>query len=174
MRGVLYPNLSFSILLLASILALVLWYRKDGDGDGYSQPHKGVKASANSDVKYSFTSAQDGNPLQDDVRLCLGDDLKKAQDHCQRQANTQFLIVKNLEKKNRSRTHRLKRLYKVGLTTRVKSSDNEETLGEDASKQERIDVIDADEEITLVSIHDVNVSAGEEVFATTVEDITLA
>ncbi|GJW12482.1 putative reverse transcriptase domain-containing protein [Tanacetum coccineum] len=46
----------------------------------------GVKASANSDVMYSFTSAQDGNPLQDDVRLCLGDDLKKAQDHCQRQA----------------------------------------------------------------------------------------
>ncbi|GJT02685.1 hypothetical protein Tco_0823854 [Tanacetum coccineum] len=44
-------------------------------------PHKGVKASANSDVMYSFTSAQDGDPLQDDVRLCLGDDLKKAQDH---------------------------------------------------------------------------------------------
>ncbi|GKA10873.1 hypothetical protein Tco_0690306 [Tanacetum coccineum] len=63
-----------------------LGYRKDGDGDGYSQPHKGVKASANSDVMYSFTSAQDGNPLQDDVRLCLGDDLKKAQDHSQRQA----------------------------------------------------------------------------------------
>ncbi|GKB31815.1 putative reverse transcriptase domain-containing protein, partial [Tanacetum coccineum] len=61
-------------------------YLKDGDGDGNSQPHKGVKASANSDVMYSFTSAQDGNPLQDDVRLCLGDDLKKAQDHSQRQA----------------------------------------------------------------------------------------
>ncbi|GKA77462.1 hypothetical protein Tco_1566768, partial [Tanacetum coccineum] len=45
-----------------------------------------VKASANSDVMYSFTSAQDGDPLQDDVRLCLGDDLKKAQDHSQRQA----------------------------------------------------------------------------------------
>ncbi|GJZ52127.1 hypothetical protein Tco_0606642, partial [Tanacetum coccineum] len=44
-------------------------------------PHKGVKASANSDVMYSFTSAQDGDPLQDDVRLCLGNDLKKAQDH---------------------------------------------------------------------------------------------
>ncbi|GJT24563.1 hypothetical protein Tco_0894500 [Tanacetum coccineum] len=63
-----------------------LGYLKDRDRDGYSQPHKGVKASANSDVMYSFTSAQDGNPLQDDVRLCLGDDLKKAQDHCQRQA----------------------------------------------------------------------------------------
>ncbi|GJW60374.1 hypothetical protein Tco_0109709 [Tanacetum coccineum] len=40
-----------------------------------------VKASANSDVMYFFTSAQDGDPSQDDVRLCLGDDLKKAQDH---------------------------------------------------------------------------------------------
>ncbi|GJS13429.1 hypothetical protein Tco_0407901 [Tanacetum coccineum] len=45
----------------------------------------GVKASANSDIVYFFTSAQDGDPLQDDVRLCLGDDLKKAQDHNQRQ-----------------------------------------------------------------------------------------
>ncbi|GJW90353.1 hypothetical protein Tco_0167906 [Tanacetum coccineum] len=72
--------------------------------------------------------------------------------------------VKKLEKKDRSRTHRLKRLYKVGLTARVESSDNEESLGEDASKQGRIDAIDADEEITLVSVHDVNVFAGEEVF----------
>ncbi|GJU39420.1 hypothetical protein Tco_1192377 [Tanacetum coccineum] len=63
-----------------------------------------------------------------------------------------------------SRTHRLKRLHKVGLTDRVESSDNEESLGEDASKHGRINAIDADEEITLVSVHDVNVVAGEEVF----------
>ncbi|GKF07536.1 hypothetical protein Tco_0041760, partial [Tanacetum coccineum] len=62
--------------------------------------------------------------------------------------------VKKLEKKNRSRTHKLKRLYKVGLTAKVESSDNEESLGKDASKQGRIDAIDADEEITLVSVHD--------------------
>ncbi|GJV30912.1 hypothetical protein Tco_1391312 [Tanacetum coccineum] len=49
-------------------------------------PHKGVKASANSDVMYFFTMSQDGDSSQDDVRLCLGDDLKKAQDHSQRQA----------------------------------------------------------------------------------------
>ncbi|GKE07462.1 hypothetical protein Tco_1399480 [Tanacetum coccineum] len=58
-----------------------LGYRKDGDRDGKSQFLRCVKASANSDVKYSFTSAQDGDLLQDDVRLCLGNDLKKAQDH---------------------------------------------------------------------------------------------
>ncbi|GKC21633.1 hypothetical protein Tco_1023783, partial [Tanacetum coccineum] len=40
---------------------------KDGDGDGDTQPHKGVKASANSDVMYFFTSAQDGDPSQDDI-----------------------------------------------------------------------------------------------------------
>ncbi|GKC85016.1 hypothetical protein Tco_1140733 [Tanacetum coccineum] len=34
----------------------------------------------------SDINAQDGDPLQDDVRLCLGDDLKKAQDHSQRQS----------------------------------------------------------------------------------------
>ncbi|GJW17767.1 hypothetical protein Tco_0025203 [Tanacetum coccineum] len=62
--------------------------------------------------------------------------------------------VKKLEKKNRSRTHKLKRLYKVSLRARVESSDDEESLGEDASKQGRIDVVDADEEITLVSVHD--------------------
>ncbi|GJW80566.1 putative ribonuclease H-like domain-containing protein [Tanacetum coccineum] len=48
-----------------------------------------------------------------------------------------------------------------------------ESLGEDASKHRRIDAIDVDEEITQVSVHDVNVSAGEEVFATTIDDITL-
>nr|GEW88038.1 hypothetical protein [Tanacetum cinerariifolium] len=46
--------------------------------------------------------------------------------------------VKKLEKKQRSRTHKLKRLYKVGLTARVKSSDDNEDLGEDASKQGKI------------------------------------
>nr|GEW06258.1 hypothetical protein [Tanacetum cinerariifolium] len=79
--------------------------------------------------------------------------------------------VKKLERRNRSRTHKLKRLYKVGLTTRVESSDNEDNLGEDASKQERrIDDINQDEEITLVNdqddaeMFDVNDLGGEEVF----------
>ncbi|GJT16807.1 hypothetical protein Tco_0875513 [Tanacetum coccineum] len=81
--------------------------------------------------------------------------------------------VKKLEKKDRSRTHKLKRLYKVGLITRVESSGDEEDLGEDASKQERrINAIDADEDITLVNVQDnadnemfdVNALNGEEVF----------
>nr|GEZ47006.1 hypothetical protein [Tanacetum cinerariifolium] len=36
--------------------------------------------------------------------------------------------VKKLENKQRSRTHKLKRLYKVGLTTRVDSSKDEQSL----------------------------------------------
>ncbi|GJZ83207.1 hypothetical protein Tco_0648380, partial [Tanacetum coccineum] len=70
-----------------------VFYKEDGNParanikqalGSYARSHKGVKASANSDIVNFFTSAQDGDPLQDDVRLCLGDDLKKAQDHNQR------------------------------------------------------------------------------------------
>ncbi|GJS55005.1 hypothetical protein Tco_0628367 [Tanacetum coccineum] len=61
--------------------------------------------------------------------------------------------VNKLEKKKGgSRTHRLKRLYKVGRSARVVSS-KDEGLGEqkDASKQGRkLDEIDQDAEVTLV------------------------
>ncbi|GJZ29933.1 hypothetical protein Tco_0574980, partial [Tanacetum coccineum] len=60
--------------------------------------------------------------------------------------------VKKLEKKKGSRTYRFKRLYKVGRSARVVSSEDE-GLGaqEDASKQGRkIDEIDQDAEVTLV------------------------
>ncbi|GJR56996.1 hypothetical protein Tco_1499158 [Tanacetum coccineum] len=81
--------------------------------------------------------------------------------------------VKKLEKKNRSRTHKLKRLNKVGLTVRVESSGDEENLDEDASKHgRRINAIDVDEDITLVSVQDdvdkemfdMDTLNGEEVF----------
>ncbi|GJU45331.1 hypothetical protein Tco_1202597 [Tanacetum coccineum] len=85
----------------------------------------------------------------------------------------------------------LKRLYIVGLTTRVESSDNEESLGEDASKQRRIDAINADKEITLNKKLLLKIDAGNVVSIvgdattvraattttatiTTVDDITLA
>nr|GEW05429.1 ribosomal protein L9/RNase H1 [Tanacetum cinerariifolium] len=63
--------------------------------------------------------------------------------------------VKKLERRNKSRTHKLKRLYNVCLTAKVESSDSEESLGEDTSKQgRRIDDIDGDEDITLVNVQD--------------------
>ncbi|GJS91474.1 hypothetical protein Tco_0774110 [Tanacetum coccineum] len=61
--------------------------------------------------------------------------------------------VKKLENKGGSRTHRLRRLYKVGRSTRVVSYEVE-GLGdqEDASKQGRIiNEIDEDAEVTLVN-----------------------
>ncbi|GJV40427.1 hypothetical protein Tco_1418867 [Tanacetum coccineum] len=77
--------------------------------------------------------------------------------------------VKKLEKKQRSRTHGLRRLYKVGRSRRVESF--EDSLGdqEDALKQGRIADIDADEDITLENVHDtdmfgVNDLDGDEVF----------
>nr|GEX37484.1 putative ribonuclease H-like domain-containing protein [Tanacetum cinerariifolium] len=62
-------------------------------------------------------------------------------------------MVKKLEKKQSSRTYKHKRLYKVGLITSVESSDDNEDLGDDVSKQGRISDIDADKDITLVSTH---------------------
>ncbi|GKC19843.1 hypothetical protein Tco_1021993 [Tanacetum coccineum] len=85
--------------------------------------------------------------------------------------------VKKLERRNKSRTHKLKRLFKVGRSARMVSSD-EASLGdqEDASKQGRkIDDIDKDAEITLVDetqgrygddlMFDTGVLDDEEVFA---------
>nr|GFA54202.1 hypothetical protein [Tanacetum cinerariifolium] len=48
----------------------------------------------------------------------------------------------------------MKRLYKVGLSARVESSADEESLGEgDSSKQGRISDIDANQDIYLVNVH---------------------
>ncbi|GKD74994.1 hypothetical protein Tco_1333276 [Tanacetum coccineum] len=76
--------------------------------------------------------------------------------------------VKKLEKKRSSRTHKLKRLYKVGLTARVESFGDEKNLGEDV-----INDIDVDEDITLVNVQidadveifNVGIMTGDEVFA---------
>ncbi|GJS32698.1 hypothetical protein Tco_0531080 [Tanacetum coccineum] len=62
--------------------------------------------------------------------------------------------IKKLENKGGSRTHRHKRLYKVGRSRRVESS-KEESLDDqkDASKHGRIDAIDPDKDIYLVYVH---------------------
>ncbi|GKC24655.1 hypothetical protein Tco_1026805 [Tanacetum coccineum] len=101
--------------------------------------------------------------------------------------------VKKLEQKKRSRTHGLKKLRRVGATAMIDSSEEEEeVLGEDASKQGRINAIDADDEITLVNVQedadaemfDVGTLTGDEVFVEqevaakgvnlTVDEVTLA
>ncbi|GKE33312.1 hypothetical protein Tco_1452634 [Tanacetum coccineum] len=61
--------------------------------------------------------------------------------------------LKRRVKKQRSRTHKLKRLYKVGLSAKIVSSKDEGLGEEDASKQRRkIHDIDEDNDIYLVNV----------------------
>ncbi|GKB44639.1 hypothetical protein Tco_0889581, partial [Tanacetum coccineum] len=80
------------------------------------------------------------------------------------------------ERRNLSRTHRLKRMYRVGSSRRVESSKDEGLGEEDTSKQgRRINAIDADEDITLVNDQDdadmfgVNDLDGDEVIVKNVD-----
>ncbi|GKB70617.1 hypothetical protein Tco_0932029 [Tanacetum coccineum] len=88
--------------------------------------------------------------------------------------------VKKLEQKKRSTTHGLKRLYKVGLSRRVKSFDEEGLGEEDASKQGRIADIDANKDIYLVNVHTnedmfgVNDLDGDEVIVDNVDVVKTA
>nr|GEY46508.1 hypothetical protein [Tanacetum cinerariifolium] len=80
-------------------------------------------------------------------------DLKKAKINQAKEIADLKKKVKKLERKKKSRNSGLKRLWKVGSTTRVESSEDKESLGDqgDASKKGRmIDNIDQNKEITLV------------------------
>ncbi|GJX81580.1 hypothetical protein Tco_0331061 [Tanacetum coccineum] len=131
------------------------------------------------DPRYTLQSDEDRLKLDELMALCttlqnMVLELEKTKTSQDNEIASLKRRVKKLKKKNSSRTHKLKRLYKVGLTARVESSNYEESLGEDASKQGRINAINADEEITLVSVHDMNVSTGEEVVEEVVEVINTA
>ncbi|GJR74744.1 hypothetical protein Tco_0087109 [Tanacetum coccineum] len=69
--------------------------------------------------------------------------------------------VKRLEKKKRSRTHGLKRLYKVGLIARVESSRDEESL--DDADMFDVNTLTGDEVLaeSEVAVKDVNLSVDE-------------
>ncbi|GJY38329.1 putative ribonuclease H-like domain-containing protein, partial [Tanacetum coccineum] len=80
-------------------------------------------------------------------------DLEKAKDAQVKEITTLKKRIHKLERKKMSRPTGLKRLKKVGISKRVKSSKDQESLvaPEDASKQGRsIADIDADVEVTLV------------------------
>nr|GEY17806.1 hypothetical protein [Tanacetum cinerariifolium] len=77
--------------------------------------------------------------------------------------------VKRVERKRKSRTHRFKRLYKVGLSARVESSVDEESLDEeDSSKHGKISDIDVNQDIYLVNVH-----RDEDIFCVNDQDDTL-
>nr|GEU82973.1 hypothetical protein [Tanacetum cinerariifolium] len=102
-------------------------------------------------------SGEDRLQLKDLMELCtkLSDrilDLKKTKTAQAKENDNLKKRVKRLERKNKSRSHGLKRLYKVRLSARVESSAEEESLGEEeSSKQRRIKDIDVDDNITLVN-----------------------
>ncbi|GJW47139.1 hypothetical protein Tco_0078785 [Tanacetum coccineum] len=143
----------------------------------------------------TLRSGKDRLKLQELMELCTNlqnrvIDMEKTKTAQAHEITSLKLKVKKLEKKGGSRIHKLKRLYKVGRSARVISSD-EASLGdqEDASKQGRkIDDIDKDAEITLVHetqgrygddiMFDVSDLAGEEVFVAepeaTVKDVNLS
>nr|GEW99374.1 putative ribonuclease H-like domain-containing protein [Tanacetum cinerariifolium] len=122
------------------------------------------------------TLRSDKDRINELMKLCTNlqsrvIDLKKTKTTQALEIDSLKRRVKKLEKKQMSRTHKLKRLYKISLIARVDSSEDEQSLGEDASKQERkINDVDADEDITLVNdqddaeMFDVNDLHGEEVF----------
>ncbi|GKA72874.1 hypothetical protein Tco_0779090 [Tanacetum coccineum] len=87
--------------------------------------------------------------------------------------------VKKLERRYKSRTYGLKRIYRVGSSRRVESSEEEGLGEEDASKQGRINAIDANEDITLVNVHTdedmfhVNDLDGDEVIVNNVDVVNI-
>nr|GEX68172.1 protein kinase-like domain, concanavalin A-like lectin/glucanase domain protein [Tanacetum cinerariifolium] len=80
--------------------------------------------------------------------------------------------VEKLEKKNRSRTHRLKRLYKVGLSTRVESSGDEESL--DVLGGEEMFVAGQNKNVVEEVVDAAQVSTATTTVTITTEKITLA
>ncbi|GJR30742.1 hypothetical protein Tco_1106974 [Tanacetum coccineum] len=104
-------------------------------------------------------SGEDNMQLNDLMVLCTKLqaqvlDLEKAKDAQAKEIADLKKKVQRLERKKKSRITGLRRLKKVGMSRRVKSSKDQESLGdhEDASKQGRsIEDIDADAEVTLVN-----------------------
>ncbi|GKE20031.1 hypothetical protein Tco_1431543 [Tanacetum coccineum] len=133
------------------------------------------------------TRSENVSKFSNDPLLVRGNILQSGEDRLKLQELME--LFKKLEKKGRSRTHKLKRLYKIGRFARVISS-NKASLGdqEDASKQGRkIDDIDKDVEITLVNetqgrysneeIFDTDVLDGNEVLTepeVTIKDVNLS
>ncbi|GJY65872.1 hypothetical protein Tco_0468110 [Tanacetum coccineum] len=122
------------------------------------------------------TTSGGGPKRQETIRDTIAQtrvlDLEKIKTTQQNEIASLKRRVKKVEQKKRSRTHRLKRLHKVGMSRRVEFSRDEDSLGKDASKQgRRINAINADEDITLVNVQDdaemfdVNTLTGDEVFA---------
>nr|GEY26346.1 hypothetical protein [Tanacetum cinerariifolium] len=103
------------------------------------------------------TSSGDGPRCQETIRDTVAQtrvlDLETTKTTQSLEIDSLKRRVKKFESRKRSRTHRLKILYKVGLSARVESFEDEGLGEEDASKQGRIADIDVNEDIYLVNVH---------------------
>nr|GEW94426.1 hypothetical protein [Tanacetum cinerariifolium] len=156
-------------LVRAATTASSLEAEKDSDNINKTQSKATPNESSN-----TLQSDEDRLELNELMAICTNLqtrvlDLEKTKATQSNEIASLERKVKKLEKRNTSRTHKLMRLSKVGLTARVESFGDEESLGEDASKQgRRIDAIDQDEDITFVNFQDdaemfdVNDLGGEE------------
>nr|GEV35967.1 hypothetical protein [Tanacetum cinerariifolium] len=116
-----------------------------------SQPSGSTKNAIDEAVhKEGVTVCSQGTSSGDGLRR--QDTMGDTSAHTRKRTKTvQQTKIDGLER----RVKKLKRLYKVSLTARVISSSDDEALDkEDTSKQGRIDEIDADKNIALVSTHD--------------------
>nr|GEV80288.1 hypothetical protein [Tanacetum cinerariifolium] len=140
-------------------------------------------------------SGEDRLQLKELMELCikLSDrvfDLEKTKTAQTKEIANLKKRVKRLERKKKSRSHGLKRLYKVRLTARVESSAKEESFGEEeSSKQGRIEDIDADdkvkrlmligiykviEDVTTINIEEIVSTAAAITTAVTNDELTMA
>ncbi|GJU09514.1 ribonuclease H-like domain-containing protein [Tanacetum coccineum] len=111
-------------------------------------------------------SDEDRLKLQELMELCTN--LQKKVLDLEQTKTTQALEidslkrrVKKLEKKERKRTHKLKRLYKIGLSRRVESSEDEENIHDE--DMFGVNDLDGDEVVveSEVADKDVNLSVNE-------------
>nr|GEX87361.1 hypothetical protein [Tanacetum cinerariifolium] len=118
------------------------------------EPHS--KKSIATPSNDPLPSGEDRMKLTELMNLCTNLekqvlDLEKAKTAQAKEIADLKKRLKKLERKKKSRTPGLKRMYKVGLSARIVSSD-EKGLGdqEDASKQVKIAEIDANEYLSLI------------------------
>nr|GEW06424.1 ribonuclease H-like domain-containing protein [Tanacetum cinerariifolium] len=111
--------------------------------------------------KFGFSDVKTASTPMETNKTLLKDEKRE---DCKKQtviANSITEVeVKRLEKKRRSRTHRLKRLYKVGVSARVESSAEEQKDQGRFNDQEMFDIgVLDDEEVVVekaVAIKEVN------------------
>nr|GEZ74768.1 hypothetical protein [Tanacetum cinerariifolium] len=154
-----YKELDYRLVRVATTTSSLEAEQDSGNIDkteSKATPNEASSLRTTSGGGLRFQEAMEDTIAQTNLRMCLNFPMIYWTKTTQALKITSLKRrVKRLEKKQRSRTHKLKRLYKIGLITRVDSSKDDQSLSEDASKQGRkIHDIDADEDITLLNDQD--------------------